>query len=72
VLTPAENLRGIYGSDALVSHHHVIWMGDLNYRLDWGQQVRQCLWGFEQGQSSTLSASQLGNGVMVLPCCWEY
>jgi hypothetical protein len=35
----AEHLRGHVGQDALLGHHHVLWMGDLNYRLDWGQQV---------------------------------
>jgi hypothetical protein len=38
----AEHLRGNLGQDALLGHHHVLWMGDLNYRLDWGQQVWGC------------------------------
>eukprot|EP00198_Chlamydomonas_reinhardtii_P004327 XP_001693663.1 predicted protein [Chlamydomonas reinhardtii] len=25
--------------DALTAPHHVVWMGDLNYRLDWGAQA---------------------------------
>lgn len=36
-------VRGIridpYNMDCLTAYHHVFWMGDLNYRLDWGQQA---------------------------------
>jgi hypothetical protein len=28
-----------YRMDLLTAPHHVIWMGDLNYRLDYGEQV---------------------------------
>ena len=27
--------------------HHVLWMGDLNYRIDWGQQVSLRAWDGE-------------------------
>ena len=25
--------------DLLTGYHHVFWVGDLNYRLDWGSQA---------------------------------
>lgn len=28
------------GADLATGFHHVVWMGDLNYRLEYGQQVR--------------------------------
>lgn len=28
------------GSDLTTGYHHAVWMGDLNYRLEYGQQVR--------------------------------
>lgn len=27
------------GADLATSYHHLVWMGDLNYRLEYGQQV---------------------------------
>lgn len=27
------------GADLVTGFHHVVWMGDLNYRLDYGEQV---------------------------------
>jgi hypothetical protein len=27
------------GADVATGFHHVVWMGDLNYRLEYGQQV---------------------------------
>eukprot|EP00775_Hariotina_reticulata_P010857 gene10857-11011_t len=32
-------LGGAKGSDAITGYHHVAWMGDLNYRLEYGQQA---------------------------------
>jgi hypothetical protein len=32
-------LGGARGGDAVTGYHHVAWMGDLNYRLEYGQQV---------------------------------
>lgn len=36
-------VRGIrldpYNMDILTGHHHVFWMGDLNYRIAFGQQA---------------------------------
>ena len=36
-------VRGIkidpHGMDLLTGYHHVFWVGDLNYRLDWGSQA---------------------------------
>jgi hypothetical protein len=32
------------GADLVTGFHHVVWMGDLNYRLEYGQQVRQHSW----------------------------
>jgi hypothetical protein len=29
------------GADLVTGFHHIVWMGDLNYRLEYGQQVRQ-------------------------------
>lgn len=29
------------GADLVTGFHHVVWMGDLNYRLEYGQQVGQ-------------------------------
>jgi hypothetical protein len=40
------DLRGAVaaaGADLVTGFHHVVWMGDLNYRLDYGQQVGGCL-----------------------------
>jgi len=31
---------GAAGADLVTGFHHVVWMGDLNYRLEYGQQVR--------------------------------
>jgi hypothetical protein len=36
------NLQGCAaaaGADLVTGFHHVVWMGDLNYRLEYGQQV---------------------------------
>lgn len=30
------------GADLVTGFHHVVWMGDLNYRLEYGQQVGAC------------------------------
>lgn len=27
------------GADLVTGFHHIVWMGDLNYRLEYGQQV---------------------------------
>ena len=36
-----RGIRGLdqYGMDLLTGFHHVFWLGDLNYRLDWGAQA---------------------------------
>lgn len=37
---PAGSAAGAAGSDIMTGFHHVVWVGDLNYRLEYGQQVR--------------------------------
>jgi hypothetical protein len=36
-----RGIRGVdqYNMDLLTGFHHVFWLGDLNYRLDWGSQA---------------------------------
>lgn len=34
-----KNSVAAAGADLVTGFHHVVWMGDLNYRLDYGQQV---------------------------------
>jgi hypothetical protein len=47
VLEITHNLRlssspAAAGADLVTGSHHTVWMGDLNYRLDYGAQVSQC------------------------------
>jgi hypothetical protein len=42
---------GASGADAVTGHHHIVWLGDLNYRLEYGQQV--C------GHCATLATSNM-------------
>jgi hypothetical protein len=30
---------GFGRANIVTGPHHIVWMGDLNYRVDWGQQV---------------------------------
>jgi hypothetical protein len=40
---PRDIIKGIrldpWHMDVSTAFHHVFWMGDLNYRLDWGEQA---------------------------------
>lgn len=46
------------GADLVTGFHHVVWMGDLNYRLEYGQQVRQGQ-GRKGGQAEVAGAEKL-------------
>jgi hypothetical protein len=33
--------RSVHKPDLATGFHHLVWVGDLNYRLEYGQQVRE-------------------------------
>jgi hypothetical protein len=38
-----QEAAAVAGADLVTGFHHVVWMGDLNYRLEYGQQVCVCV-----------------------------
>jgi phosphatidylinositol-bisphosphatase len=43
-LLPPRQRRSAHRPDVATAFHHLVWVGDLNYRLEYGQQVRgECI-----------------------------
>jgi hypothetical protein len=59
-LLPQAQRRSVHKPDLATGFHHVVWVGDLNYRLEYGQQV-----------SNTLYCCRVLKGCIVLPMVYH-